>query len=82
MPEAQGQPQLFVVVCTALHVALGPFADLGAALVAARHHTDSEMGRCNYLPVPLMLEGAQIIPIPGGPAESDDGPGAWPGMYL
>ena len=80
MPEAQ--PQLFVVCCTALHVALGPFADLGAALIAARRHTDTDGGRCSYLPVPLMLEGTQVVPVPQESAKTADSPGAWPGQYL
>ena len=49
MPE---MPELFVVCCSALHIAVGPF-DIRSALKVARMMTDTEEGDCVYLPVPL-----------------------------
>ena len=72
---------LFVVVCTDLHSAHGPFNDYALALRHARERTDAREGGCVYLPIPLLLEGtgAQMVPettsAPGGSDDSDWKPG-------
>lgn len=42
-------PQLFVVVCTNLHAAFGPFTDLDLALYAAKEL--NKASKCDHVPV-------------------------------
>ena len=53
MNEDQTQPTLYVVVCTKMHGALGPFASAKLALKVARDETANSA--CVYVPVPLLL---------------------------
>lgn len=77
MPEVQ----LYIVCCTGMHGAVGPFASLEVALKTARRFTDMKTDSCVYVPVPLMTEGAVTVD-PTSDKQSYRGADGHPGKYL
>ena len=51
-------PDIFIVTCSHLNNAFGPFLGLETAVSAAKSLTDNT--ECVYLPVPLRIQGAQV----------------------
>lgn len=49
------QPELWLVVCTSHHRAIGPYPELKLAVQKARALSDA--GACAYLPVPFEVDG-------------------------
>ena len=73
-------PQLYVVVCIALHTAIGPFADAASALRCAREYTDTDSrDSCVYLPIPLVLPAGSHLSTVPAPDVVETG---HPGQYL
>lgn len=55
--------ELFIVVCTELHAALGPFADPATALKVAQQLTERDKGApdaCVFVPVPFSTKTAAL----------------------
>jgi hypothetical protein len=74
--------QLWVVVCTEYHIALGPFVDPEAALDVAKRMTSAEGSRCVYVPVRLQTDApAQIVDL-SEPEATPKTPEKWDGQYL
>jgi len=53
-------PELFVVVCSELHSAIGPFDDPRVALVVAQKMTRESPEGCTYVPMPFRVVGKVI----------------------
>lgn len=72
-PKPNDLPELYVVVCTDLHGAWGPFSTIQNALAFARERTDARESQCVYLPVQLYPAGGASwskVPAPQQDSES------------
>src|SRR5436309_8840 len=83
------QQQLYVVVCSELHGAIGPFTDLKDAVEFSKNATNHDIkvktDPCTYYPVPFRFTGTMLTDadedrLPG--VKEDGAPSPEPGQYL
>lgn len=67
---------LYAVVCTKLHLCIGPFHDLHECIGVANAMTMSTEDKCRYVPVPMNFRGVLM----DDPSEMEGNTyGDWPG---
>ncbi len=71
-------PEMYIVACTDLHAAMGPYLSMKQALKVAKRATNEDPGQCVYMPVPFLFEG-EMIPAPTKGKAIEDYKG---GQYL
>lgn len=69
---------MYIIVCTQMHQAVGPYDNAEEALKVAEEMTEQD--QCVYVPVPMTFRGKLMKLEHGGGGESDDRPR--PGQYL